>query len=92
VTLALRTGAAVVPGYMVRGPDGRLSLTIEPELELARAQRDKMDIAANTVRITRWVEQAVRRYPDQWNWMTVHWQDGENGALSKNHRLEQLSH
>ena len=72
-TLALRTGAAVVPAYMVRQPDDSLKLVIEPELEFDRTGQSKADITENTVRLTRWLENTVRRYPDQWNWMNIHW-------------------
>jgi KDO2-lipid IV(A) lauroyltransferase len=72
-TLALRTGAAVVPAYLVRQPDDSLKLVIEPELEFDRTGQSKTDIAENTVRFTRWLENTVRRYPDQWNWMNIRW-------------------
>jgi KDO2-lipid IV(A) lauroyltransferase len=92
-TIALRTGAAIVPGYLIRGGNGRLTLTIEPELALDRTRGGNTAIAANTMRITRWLERTVRRYPDQWNWMTVHWHDQDPPLeASKNHHIEQLSH
>jgi Kdo2-lipid IVA lauroyltransferase/acyltransferase len=74
-TLALRTGAAVVPAYLVRDRTGELQLVIEPELELSRSGKIKADVVANTVTITRWLERTVRSYPEQWNWMTVHWKE-----------------
>ncbi|TAJ94824.1 hypothetical protein EPO44_13730 [bacterium] len=74
-TLALRTGAAVIPSYLIRDPSGKLRLIIEPEIELLRTGKIKMDVIENTLRITQWLEKTVRSYPDQWNWMTVHWQD-----------------
>jgi lauroyl/myristoyl acyltransferase len=84
VTLALRTGAALVPAYLVRDDNGRLTLTVEPELELVRTQRDRGAIVENTLRITQWLEQTVRSHPDQWNWMTVQWQDAsEQGTGGK---------
>ena len=67
VSLALRTGAAVVPACMVRQADDSLRLVIEPELELARDERNAAAIRENTVRITRWLERTVRSYPEQWN-------------------------
>lgn len=73
VSLALRTGAAVVPACMVRQADDSLRLVIEPELELARDERNAAAIRENTVRITRWLERTVRSYPEQWNWMNIHW-------------------
>ena len=73
VSLALRTGAAVVPACMVRQADDSLRLVIEPELELARDERNAGAIQENTIRITRWLERTVRSYPEQWNWMNIHW-------------------
>jgi lauroyl/myristoyl acyltransferase len=71
VTLALRTGAAIVPACMVRQPDNSLKLIIEPELKLERTIRGKEQIRDNTILITQWLERTVRAYPDQWNWMNL---------------------
>jgi Kdo2-lipid IVA lauroyltransferase/acyltransferase len=75
-TLAMRTGAAVVPMNLVREGDG-LKLIIEPEIELVRSGRPTQDVVANTMRLTQWLEATVRAYPDQWNWMSVRWQKPE---------------
>ncbi len=71
VSLALRTRAALVPIYLVRGHDGRPQLVIEPEMEMVRGGELSADLAANTGRIMRLLEELVRRYPDQWYWLTV---------------------
>ena len=71
VSLALRTGAAVLPVYLVRGHSGGLQLVIEPEMEMVRTGEMGADLAANTDRIMRLLEELVRRYPDQWYWLTV---------------------
>ncbi len=90
-TLALRTGAALVPVYLARRSSGELVLTIEPELELQRTGRTQADVRENTLRITQWVERMVRSYPDQWNWMNIHWQQAAPGALLKeDHQDEDL--
>lgn len=85
VSLALRTGAAVVPACMVRQADDSLRLVIEPELELERGERNAEAIRENTMRITRWLERTVRSYPEQWNWMNIHWWAAGtgNGAQAK---------
>lgn len=70
-TVALRTGAAIVPACMVRQSNGSLKLVIEPELELDRSGKGSAQIRENVVRINRWVEGIVRAYPDQWNWMNI---------------------
>ena len=92
-TLALRTGAAIVPAFLVRQPDDGLKLIIEPELELARTGESKENVRDSTLRIARWLERTVNIYPDQWNWMNIRWQDAsglESGA--KQHKLQRLSH
>lgn len=82
-TLALRTGAALVPVYLIRDLSGRLTLFIEPEIELVRSGRIKADVRENTLRITQWLERTVRAYPDQWNWMNIHWQQTSPSGLMR---------
>ncbi len=79
-TLALRSGAALVPVYVTRGRDNKLTLTIEPEIEVQRSGDMSADNVENTMRITHWLERVVRAYPDQWNWMGVRWQEGSGGV------------
>ncbi len=78
-TLALRTGAAIVPAYLIRDPSDRLILIVEPEMDLLRSGDIKRDVRENTLRITQWVEGVVRSYPDQWNWMNIHWKQSGPG-------------
>jgi lauroyl/myristoyl acyltransferase len=73
VTVAARTGAAIVPACIIRQPDNSLRLIIEPELELARERRGQDETSENVLRITRWLEKTVRSHPDQWNWMNIRW-------------------
>lgn len=83
VTLALRTGAALLPSYLVRDQAGRLKLIIEPELRLSRSGRTAEDLIENMFRITGELERAVRSYPDQWNWMNIRWQEAPTGAAQR---------
>ena len=87
-TLALRTGAAVVPACIVRQADDSLQLVIEPELEFDRSGTTKAQVTENTVRLTRWLESTVRRYPDQWNWMNIHWWQNANTETLQRQRVE----
>ena len=70
-TVAMRTGAAIIPACMIRQPDGTLKLVVEPELELDRSGKGSDQIKENMVRITQWLERTVLAYPDQWNWMNI---------------------
>jgi Kdo2-lipid IVA lauroyltransferase/acyltransferase len=91
-TLALRTGAAVVPVYLVRDKRRSLKMIVEPELELIRTDRDKAAIRENTLRITQWLERTVRAYPEQWNWMNIHWQEDKDSApVVKEQRVQRLT-
>lgn len=81
-TMALRTNAAIVPAYLVRQPDGALTLVIEPELKLDRSGKSGDQIRENVIRVTQWLEGKVRAYPEQWNWMNIRWWKPEPGATS----------
>jgi KDO2-lipid IV(A) lauroyltransferase len=83
VTLAARTGAAIVPAYMVRQPDDSLKLVIEPELDLVRSSKGQRESAENVLRMTQWLEKTVRAYPDQWNWMNIRWWGDSVAAAEK---------
>ncbi|HEY1373725.1 MAG TPA: lysophospholipid acyltransferase family protein [Candidatus Binatia bacterium] len=76
-TLALRTGAAVVPASLVRRVDGGLELAVEPEIDFARTGKIKSDVVDATLKITQWLEKTVRAHPDQWNWMPLRWLETE---------------
>jgi Kdo2-lipid IVA lauroyltransferase/acyltransferase len=70
-SLALRTGAALVPMYLVRHYNGKLRLVIEPALLLIRSGSVYEDVSGTTHRIVGYLEGLIGRYPDQWNWLTV---------------------
>ena len=61
----------MVPLYLIRNYQGGLHLIIEPEILMTRNESLTKDIACNTNQIVRYLENLIRRYPDQWNWLTV---------------------
>ncbi len=71
VSLALRSGAVVLPVNLIRNYQGGLDLIIDPEIPISRNGNLAADIVRNTRLITVYLEDLVRRYPDQWNWLTV---------------------
>lgn len=89
ITLALRTGATLVPVYLIREPSGKLRMIIEPEIGLARSGRIQTDVRENTLRITQWLERTVRSYPDQWNWMNVRWQETALPLVEKKQQVKE---
>lgn len=66
-TLAIRTGAPIVPAIMVRHPTGRgyLACVSEPIYPEARSA-GPLAVQRTTQRVMDWLEATVRQYPDQW--------------------------
>jgi KDO2-lipid IV(A) lauroyltransferase len=81
--IALRTDAAVVPGFTIWDPALRkYRLRFDPAVELVRTGDDDADAIANTQRFTTIIEDYVRKYPDQWLWVHRRWKtrpEGEPG-------------
>ncbi len=69
VSIAQRTGAAVLPVFMVRGRDNRLTLHVKPEIRFVNTGDREADLRANARLFVREIEDMVRRHPDQWSWM-----------------------
>jgi Kdo2-lipid IVA lauroyltransferase/acyltransferase len=72
--IAMRTDAAVVPGFTIWDPELRkYRLRFDPAVNLVRSGDDDADIIANTALFTKVIEDYVRRYPDQWLWVHRRW-------------------
>ena len=72
--IALRTDAAVIPGFTIWDKSlGRYRLRFDPIVELIRTGNLEADIQANTQKFTKIIEDYVRRYPEQWLWVHRRW-------------------
>ena len=72
--VALKTGAAVLPGFMVWEPAEKMYvLHFGSELAFDRTGDTEADIVDATQKCTQAIEQWVRRYPDQWLWIHRRW-------------------
>lgn len=72
--IALRTDAAVIPGFTVWDESLRkYRLRFDPALELVRTGDLEADIVTNTQKFTTVIEEYVRRYPEQWLWVHRRW-------------------
>jgi KDO2-lipid IV(A) lauroyltransferase len=77
--IALATGAPIVTGYVVRGADGRHSLTLDAPLEAgdpASADAVGRLTALHTARLEAW----VRRHPAAWLWLHRRWKTSPPAA------------
>jgi Kdo2-lipid IVA lauroyltransferase/acyltransferase len=78
--IALRTDAAVVPGFTIW--DKKLKkyrLKFDPAVELIRTGDNEADIVANTQKFTKIIEDYVRQYPEQWLWVHRRWKTRPEG-------------
>ena len=81
--IALKTDAAVVPGFCVWDSVlRRYRLRFDPMVELMRTGDLEADIVANTARFTAKIEEFVRKYPEQWLWVHRRWKTRPEGSLS----------
>jgi len=72
--LAMKTGAPVVPVFMVRNGFGTHRLVIQKPLELVHTGDIKKDVEANTQLFNHALESMIRQYPDQWFWVHRRWE------------------
>jgi len=78
--IALRTDAAVVPGFTIWDESlGKYRLRFDPAMELVRTGDLEADIIANTQKFTQVIEEYVRKYPDQWLWIHRRWKTRPEG-------------
>jgi len=73
VILAQRTGASILPCFIVRQKDDTHQIIFEPVLELKEGQTPAETIIINIQRLTSIIESYIRRYPDQWGWIHRRW-------------------
>lgn len=73
--LGLRCKSPIIPAFCHRTDQGTLIVEVEPPIEMQRTKDLRVDLQTNTQRITDRVENAIRRYPEQWNWMLKRWKD-----------------
>lgn len=73
VAIALKTGATILPTFIVRQPDGSHRAIIESPLALKRTDTKEKDLVINTQKFTKIIESYIRQYPAQWIWMHRRW-------------------
>jgi Kdo2-lipid IVA lauroyltransferase/acyltransferase len=81
--IAAKTGAAVVPGFLLwEQSERRYVLHFGQELQVVRTGDAEQDALANTASFTAAIEGYIRRYPEQWLWLHRRWKTrppGEEG-------------
>ena len=73
VVLAQRTGAKIVPSFIIRNADRTHTIVFERPLELENGANDAETVKINVQRITGIIESYVRRFPAEWSWIHKRW-------------------
>ncbi len=72
--IAAKTGAAVLPGFMLwEKSEQKYVLRFGPELRMQNTRDAEADLFVNTQLCTHVIEAYIRRYPDQWLWVHRRW-------------------
>ena len=82
--MALKSGAPVLPVFMIRDGFQKHRLLIQKPLELIQTGDMKRDVEANTQLINHTLESMIRQYPDQWFWIHRRW-ERKKGVHKRNH-------
>ena len=86
---ALRSGAPVVPGFLIWDEGLKTHrLRFEPEIPVVRTGNFKEEVRLNTARFAKVIEEQVRRHPDQWLWIHKRWNTrpaGEPDLYARGH-------
>lgn len=81
--VALRTGAAVLPGFCLwEEAEQKYVLHFGPELHITPTQNHEEDVLAVTQQCNDVLESWIRRYPDQWLWIHRRWKTRPPGKPS----------
>jgi KDO2-lipid IV(A) lauroyltransferase len=80
--IAAKTGAAVVPGFLLwEKGEQRYVLHFGQELSVVHTGNAESDALTNTALFTAAIESYVRRYPEQWLWMHRRWKTRPPGEV-----------
>lgn len=71
--MAMKTGASIVPTYVHLAEDGWQHMHILPEIKMRITENEEDDVIYNTQVMTNFIEDTIRKYPDQWVWMHERW-------------------
>jgi lauroyl/myristoyl acyltransferase len=80
VRLALKTGAVMAVAYCIFSAEtGRYTAYLEPPMELIRTGNLAEEVALNVRQVLGALEQAIRRWPEQWQMFVPVWTEGVQG-------------
>lgn len=73
VVFNMRTGAPIIPMFMIRDDFDHHRLIIKPPFKLDSTENKENDILQNTAKLTKLIESYIKQYPTQWWWFHRRW-------------------
>jgi len=73
--LARRTGASIIPLFIIRKGPGRYRIEINEPLKLISTTDETSDLKKNTRKLNQIFEDYIKRYPQHWFWLHRRWKD-----------------
>ncbi|MBC8459347.1 MAG: lysophospholipid acyltransferase family protein [Deltaproteobacteria bacterium] len=88
--LARRTGANIIPIFIIRKGPGRYRIEINEPLKLICTTDETSDLKKNTRKLNQIFEDYIKRYPQHWFWLHKRWKDipGLEDLYETNNPLE----
>jgi len=80
---AMRTGAVILPMFIIRQKGDMHKIIIEPPITLEERDDEKEAITATMVKITELIEWYIRQYPHEWAWMHRRWKSRPSEKIAK---------
>jgi KDO2-lipid IV(A) lauroyltransferase len=77
--LALKTGAPILPIYILREAPGKYKMIVEEPIEVESTGDEEADVIALTQKCANVIEDCVRRYPSQYLWVHRRWRTRPEG-------------
>jgi KDO2-lipid IV(A) lauroyltransferase len=72
---SLRTGAPILPMFIVRERGTPKTLFIGHPIEIVQTSDEKKDTELLTAKFTKTIEDSIRQYPEQWPWLNRRWKE-----------------
>ena len=83
---SLKTGAPVLPMFVLRESGLGRTLVIGKPIDMERTFDERKDIETLTAKLTNVIEDTVRHYPGQWAWLNRRWKMPRHERFEKTHK------
>ena len=92
--LARRTGASIVPVFVIRKGPGKYRIEANEPLLQVRTEDETSDLEKNTRKLNEIFEEYIRKYPRHWFWLHKRWKDipGLEDLYDSANPLELIDH